>query len=429
MQSIFRPYSSSDSLRSDRSAGDRLRHRQLVRESIRKNLADIVAEEAIIGKHGDKVVKVPIRGVKEYRFVYGESNPGVGTGPGGTKRGQVLGKTQPEPGQGPGPAGDTPGSDYYETEIALDELIDILFEDLELPEMERKRLREVMSERLAKRKGHRKTGVHVHLDKRRTALARIRRRIGTGHAQPPAADAAAPNESEQDVAETNAPEAPGAEGTTEALSPASPASRERYPFHREDMKFHRLVEDPRPQSNAVVFCVMDTSGSMDTAKKYLARSFFFLLHRFVQTRYAHVEVVFIAHHTEAKEVTEEEFFRKGESGGTHISSGYRKALQIIEDRYHPTLWNIYAFHCSDGDNWSDDNPAAIKAAEELCAVANLVGYGEIKPGGQYTYGADSSMLDLFKKIRADNFQAVRFNRKEDVWPAFKALLTKERTPE
>ncbi len=424
MDSVFRPYSRSESLRSDRSATDRLRHRQKVREAIRKNLADIVAEESIIGKSGDKVVKVPIRGVKEYRFVYGESNSGVGTGPGNTQPGQVVGKTGEGQGQGAGPAGDQPGMDYYETEITLEDLVDILFDDLELPEMERKNLRQVMAERLMKRKGYRQVGVHVHMDKRRTAIARIRRRIATqrgmeesDHARPEGLEEGETAES-VDISESV------------EFSPANlkspPSSRF---FHRHpDRKFHRLTTEEKPQSNAVVFCIMDTSGSMDTTKKYLARSFFFLLHQFVLSRYSKVEVVFISHHTEAKEVTEEEFFHKGESGGTHISSGYLKALQIIEDRYHPILWNIYAFHCSDGDNWSDDNPAAIRAVEALCKVANLVGYGEIKPGAQITYGYDSSMLDLFKKVKASNFQAVRMIRKEDVWPSFKELLSREREP-
>ena len=118
-----------------------------------------------------------------------------------------------------------------------------------------------------------------------------------------------------------------------------------------------MITDMRKESNAVVLCLMDTSGSMDTMKKYLARSFFFLLYQFICTKYRNVEIVFIAHHTEAKEVTEEEFFHKGESGGTFISSAYLKALDIIQARYHPSLWNIYAFHCSDGDNFDSDNPA------------------------------------------------------------------------
>jgi uncharacterized sporulation protein YeaH/YhbH (DUF444 family) len=163
---------------------------------------------------------------------------------------------------------------------------------------------------------------------------------------------------------------------------------------------------------------------MDTTKKYLARSFFFLLYHFVSTKYHNVELVFVAHHTEGKEVTEEEFFHKGEAGGTFISSGYNKALEIIRDRYHPSLWNIYAFHCSDGDNFSADNPATLTAAKELCEVCNLFGYGEIKPSNAPSY--ESSMLELFRTLNADNFKAVAISSKDHLWPSFCAFLARER---
>jgi uncharacterized sporulation protein YeaH/YhbH (DUF444 family) len=169
---------------------------------------------------------------------------------------------------------------------------------------------------------------------------------------------------------------------------------------------------------------MDTSGSMDTVKKYLARSFFFLLYQFVSRRYENVEVIFIAHDIEAKEVTEEEFFTKGEAGGTFVSAGYRKALEVIADRFHPALWNIYAFHCSDGDNFDSDNPTALRTAKELTDVCNLFGYGEIKPLGSRYY--ESSMLNIFRRLEAENFQTVLIERKEDIWPSFKAFLAKDR---
>ena len=178
---IFRPYSSSDALRSDRSAGDRQRHREKLREAIRDNIADIISEESIIGRDRDRIIKVPIRGIREYRFVFGDNQPQVGSGDGETEPGQVVGKA-PKDGEGAGRAGDQPGVDYYETDVTLDELIEIMFEDLELPDMERKILREVMSDRIAKRKGYRRAGVRVHLDRRRTAKARIRRKIATHRA-------------------------------------------------------------------------------------------------------------------------------------------------------------------------------------------------------------------------------------------------------
>src|SRR5579859_4035587 len=419
---IFREYRPSDAERSDRSAGDRLRHREKVRESIRENIADIIAEESIIGKNKDKVIKVPLRGIKEYHFIYGDNAPGVGQGAGEARPGQVVGKTGKEgQGQGDGKAGDRPGVDYYETDVSLEELIEIMFEDLELPNLERRALREIPSDRSSKRKGYRHVGIRVRLDKRRTARQRVMRELATRHNQilraAAKADAAHGTESED-----------GAEQDGGGLGAAAlQAPKRRFPFHQDDLRYKHLEQDTREDSNAVVICIMDTSGSMDTMKKYLARSFFFLLYQFISTRYRNVEIVFIGHHTEASEVTEDEFFHKGESGGTFISSGYQKALDIIAERYHPSLWNLYAFHCSDGDNFDSDNPAALKDAEELAEICNLFGYGEIKPLGSRYY--ESSMLNVFRRLDAPNFQAVLIERKEDIWPSFKAFLSKDRVKE
>jgi uncharacterized protein len=400
-ETIFREYRISDAERSDRSAGDRLRHREKVRESIRENIADIIAEESIIGKNKDRIIKVPLRGIKEYRFIYGDNAPGVGEGDGNAQPGQVVGKTGKDgQGQGDGKAGDRPGIDYYETDVTLDELIEIMFEDLELPNLERRALRETPTDRFAKRKGYRHVGIRVRLDKRRTARQRVKRVLATRHRQ---------------IAQ-------GYEVPKDA-----DGNERRFPFHQDDLRYKHLETDVREESNAAVVCIMDTSGSMDTMKKYLARSFFFLLYQFISTRYRNVEIVFIAHHTEASEVTEDEFFHKGEAGGTFISSGYQKALDIIAERYHPSLWNLYAFHCSDGDNFDSDNPAALRAAKELSDICNLFGYGEIKPLGSRYY--ESSMLNVFRRLDAPNFQAVLIERKEDIWPSFKAFLSKDRVKE
>lgn len=396
MSTVFRPYSESEALRSDRSAGDRKRHREKLRRSIRENIADVIAEESIIGRDRDRVIKVPIRGVKEYRFVYGDNAGGVGTGDGNTEPGQVVGTARGKGDRGQGPAGSDPGLDYYETEITLDELIDIMFEDLELPDLERKILKQATADRIAKRQGYRKAGIRVHLDRRRTVKAKLRRKIAAG------------------VPLTNLTEEP--EPEDDGLI--------KFPFRKEDLTYKRLVLDEREESNAVVVCIMDTSGSMDRLKKYLARSFFFLLYQFLCTKYKSVEIVFIAHHTQAKEVTEEEFFHKGESGGTLISSGYKKALDVVRERYHPEHWNVYAFHCSDGDNFESDNEEALKAARELCATCNLFGYGEIKPMGSHYY--ESSMLERFRRLDDENFQSVLIERREDIWPSFKAFLSRDR---
>lgn len=381
----------------DRGAGERARHRQKVREAIRENIADIISEEAIIGQSGDKIVKVPIRGVKEYRFIFGKNEAGVGAGDGNSQPGQVIGR-DPSHQQGVGPGGAQPGVDYYETDVTIDELVEIMFEDLHLPELTPKKLREVFMETYSKRRGYRKDGIRVHLDRRRTAINRIRRKISAGKI--------VSKLSENENADTD---------------------EERFPFHANDKVFRRLRKNTKPQSNAVVFCIMDTSGSMDTVKKYLARSFFFLLYQFVLAKYNNVELVFVAHHTEAKEVTQEEFFHKGESGGTYVSSGYKKVLEIIQDRYHPSLWNIYAFHCSDGDNFPNDNDLAVKFVHELTEVCNLFGYSEIKPLNTSRY--EDSLLPLYRNVPGPNFHTSLIERKEDIWPVFKEFLQYEKDGE
>jgi sporulation protein YhbH len=443
---IFREYRISDAERSDRSAGDRLRHRQKVRESIRENIADIIAEESIIGKDKDRVIKVPLRGIKEYRFVFGDNAPGASQGDGESRPGQVVGKTGKDgPGQGDDRAGDRPGVDYYETDVTLEELIEIMFEDLELPNLERRALREIQSDYSSRRKGYRKVGIRIRLDKRRTAKQRVMRMLASDKRHDAIARALGQSKADREDDSDADAGVEGAldeialeEGTLdtgtldeEGLSPSTGATfqrvHRRFPFHQDDLRYKHVEIDTKEESNAAVLCIMGTSGSMDTMKKYLARSFFFLLYQFISTRYRNVEIVFIAHHTEASEVTEEEFFHKGESGGTFISSGYAKALEIIAARYHPSLWNLYAFHCSDGDNFDSDNPAALKDAEELAEICNLFGYGEIKPLGSRYY--ESSMLNVFRRIQAPNFHTVLIERKEDIWPSFKAFLAKDRVKE
>ena len=392
MSSIFRPYTPS-SRRSDRSARDRLRHRQKVKDSIRDNIADIIAEESIIGRDKDKIIKIPIRSLKEYRFIYGDNTPGIAQGNGEQQPGDIVEQGKPgSPDVGKGGGGDQPGVDALETDITLEELISIMFDDLELPDLQKKALKQVISDDAKKRKGKRTVGIRPRLDKKGTAKNRIRRKFavrGTGRLP-------------KDTDETD---------------------ESRFPYHRDDMRYYHMAPSVKEISNAVVFCIMDTSGSMGTVKKYLARSFYFLLYQFIRQKYRNVEVVFLAHHTEANEVTESDFFHKVESGGTYISSGYKKALEIIENRYHPSLWNIYAFHCSDGDNFYSDNDRALEAAKELCKVCNLFGYGEIKPAGSAYYSG--TMLEVYKEMKDKNFHTITIEKKEDLWPGFKSFLMKD----
>ncbi|GLQ06717.1 YeaH/YhbH family protein [Sneathiella chinensis] len=406
MGAVFRPYSPSDSLQSDRTSGDRQRHREKLREALKRNIADVISEQSIIGRGPDSIVKVPIRGIKEYRFVYGSNNPQVAQGNGDSEPGQIVGKTRQQGKSGDGKAGNQPGEDYYETDVTLEELVEIMFEDLELPDLESKPLRQIESDYTHKRSGTKQVGIRAHLDKKKTAKNRIKRRFVHEKIE---------RARQQDAAPLT-PEPPPV--------PADEQEEARFPFSQRDFRYHRHKPDIRYESNAVVICIMDTSGSMNVMKKYLARSFFFLLYQFVRLKYRHTELVFIAHDTRAREVNEDDFFHRGESGGTMISSGYQKALDIIRSRYDPSLWNVYAFHCSDGDNFQEDIPKTLKLAQELCQCCNLFGYGEIKPAGGVSWG--TPMLKYFDEINEPNFETLGISSKADVWPKFKAFLSRDK---
>src|SRR5271167_4298031 len=268
---LFREYRPSAAERSDRSAGDRLRHREKVRESIRENIADIIAEESIIGKNKDKVIKVPLRGIKEYRFVYGDNASGVGTGDGNAQPGQVVGKTGDGQGKGEGKAGDQPGVDYYETDVSLEELIEIMFEDLELPNLERRALREIQSDYSSRRKGYRKVGIRIRLDKRRTAKQRVMRMLASDKRKGAVARALEESKADHEIGadadvEGALDEIALEEGTLNgqpldedalADSPGVAAFqrvRKRYPFHQNDLRYKHVEIDTKEESNAAVIC-------------------------------------------------------------------------------------------------------------------------------------------------------------------------------
>jgi uncharacterized protein len=165
---------------------------------------------------------------------------------------------------------------------------------------------------------------------------------------------------------------------------------------------------------------MDVSGSMGPFEKYVSRAFYFWMVRFLRTKYGRVD---IAHHTEAKEVTEEEFFTRGESGGTKASSAYRLALDLIDANYPPSDWNIYPFHFSDGDNWHTDNDTCLALVEQLLARSNQVGYGEIRQHAGYY--SSSTLMGTFGKIGDQKFQSVIIRSKADVYPALRTFFAND----
>ncbi|NOJ73123.1 DUF444 family protein [Paenibacillus alvei] len=159
---------------------------------------------------------------------------------------------------------------------------------------------------------------------------------------------------------------------------------------------------------------------MGSFEKYCARSFFFWMTRFLRKQYEKVELVFIAHHTEAKEVTEEEFFTRGESGGTICSSAYVKALEIIDSRFPPASYNIYPFHFSDGDNLTSDNERCVKLIGQILKRANMFGYGEVNQ-----YNRSSTLMSAYRNIQLPHFMHYVIKEKGEVYRALKHFFKKQ----
>jgi len=386
--SIFKEHKTS----ADRSATDRRRHKEKIEKAIREGIYHVVADESIIGQDGKKKIRIPVRGIKEYRFVYGENekNKKVGSAPGkNIARGQQIGKAEKERASG-NKAGDEKGVEYYDVEITLEELAAYLFDSLELPDLERKQIKKIF-EKKVRRHGYRSDGIRPRLDKKQTIKKKLKRKAAARRV-----------------------------GTFEGDD-----EEERFPFHQDDLRYRHIKPVIKSTSAAVIFFMMDISGSMGKEKKYLARSFFFLLYQFIRHRYENVEIVFVAHDTAAYEVNEQQFFTRGQGGGTIVSSGLEMVLDIIEKRFHPNSWNIYSFHCSDGDNWPSDMDKSIKLSENLKGLSQLYSYCQIVPEDDRVRWArddENTLAGAYAHMEDSTFKIVQIHTPSDIWPAFKRLF-------
>ena len=329
-----------------------------------------------------------------------------------SKKAKKLGKkrAQKAKGQGTGAGSDEKGEEYYDVEISLEELADYLFNDLELPDLEKKQFR-FISKEAVKRKGYRFffKGIRPRLSKKETLKRKIRRRK-----------------------------------IAEKIGTYDPESGERFPFHKDDLKYHHIKPKIKENSSAVIFFLMDVSGSMSQDRKFLARSFFFLLYQFLNHKYERVEVVFVSHSTTASRVNEDDFFKVSTYGGTIISSCLDLELDTIEKEFHPSNWNIYTFYCGDGENWNSDNEKCIERFKEIKEISQLTGYCEINenysgmadeeieddvfhgtPWGSFSAWKNEEMENLWAKLTplCDNrFKKVMVGQKEHIWTAFNVLF-------
>lgn len=432
---------------------DARRHREKQKEAIKERLPEIISNESIITQRKGKTVRIPIRSIDIPHFKPDTGGDPSGLGQGDGSIGDIIGQKK-VPGTGePGEAGQEPGQDYIETEIPIEELIEMMLEDLGLPRLEEKEIENITIELGWKIAGRSKSGIWPLLDKRATAQEGIKRFWNfLRHLE-------SETQAKTDEDTLNCFRALKQAGGI--LSDALEIIRnnriengykelvekvEPFPiFTNEDLRYRKIKEDTQEQSRAVVIAMMDVSGSMGNLKKYLARSMLFWLVEFLRQLYRQVEVRFIIHHTTAKVVPEEDFFSTRESGGTSCYTAYEKALGLIDSEYPPDSWNIYVWHFSDGEDW--DTEKTVEELRKLLAKnINMVGYGEIKPEEEYGSKprGPRDLWNVFKEnfplqeekategmeiMTGSNnlpFLCVKIGSREHILPALKIFLKKDR---
>lgn len=359
-----------------RGARDWLRHNDKVREAVRKSLPEVISRADILGSDGNRTVRVPVHFLEHYRFRLLDPETQVGAGQGDVKPGDVLSQDR-RPGQGDdkGEGGRGEGGLEFMVELKVDDIVDWLWEELELPNLQAKS--GALEEDDYTREGWDRRGARSRLDRRRSLKEAIKRR----------------------AIQTNGP-----------------------PFTNEDLRYRQLVKRQTPATQAVVFFALDVSSSMTDRDRKLAKTFFFWVIQGLRRQYARIEPVFVAHTVQAWEFKETEFFQVRGQGGTVASVAFSKINEIIHERFDPVRYNIYAFYASDGDNFREDRYPALDQLRKLASVANFMGYVETSPPSRV--GLDTETGELFDRL-SDQGHAVgayALTDEEDVWEAIRAFF-------
>jgi uncharacterized protein len=443
---------------SERGKKDAERHRKKIDDAIRKSVREVISEESIITQKKGKTVRIPVKGLKDYRFRHGKprekgkgdgsgtgNEKGVGQGPG--KPGDVI-HSQPKQGDGKGSKpGKEAGYDYIETEVDIDYLIQIMFEDLGLPWIEEKTKVTQLVPNGWKFETISKIGILPRVHKRRTMMEAIKRNELYAKEIEEATDI-----SHEDALRALV-QAGGDINTGIEIVRSNQLDRSQDPYiivEDEDMRYKQIEDDYELHSNAVVIAMMDVSGSMDKDKKYLCRSLLFWLTAFLKKVYSHVEIRFITHTTDANIVDEETFFHKGESGGTYCWSAIDKAIYLVDTEYPVDEWNVYCIYVSDGEDF--DAPKTIRYIEELLKrQINMFSYNEVNPieidGNTPAWGSgwneDNQLIKAIKekwnfickseegtefcKNDSLRFLTSVIKNKNHIYPTLKHILFKERS--
>ena len=370
-----------------RGSRDWLRHNQKVRDAVQQNLPDLVNGPDVITGSQERTVQVPVRLLEHARFRLADSSskPYTSAGQGQGKPGDVLRQAQPDLGGDEGEGGNNEGEVKLMLEFKVDDIIDWLWEELHLPDLQPRRNTSVEDDEYV-REGWDRHGARARLDRRRTMKEAVKRRA------------------------------------TQEKTQANPV-----PFTNEDLRFKQLVQRRKPATNAVVIFALDVSASMTDAERKLAKSFFFFVLQGIRRRYAKVETRFIAHTTQAWEFTESEFFNVSGSGGTGASTAFKLALELIETEYDPAQYNGYLFYASDGENFTEDRAAASDYLARLGRLLNYIGYVETVPGSPRTSETEMKMLCGELERTGAPIGSSVLTRHEDVWKAIRKFFVQQQS--
>jgi uncharacterized sporulation protein YeaH/YhbH (DUF444 family) len=420
-----------------KSLPNRQRFMRLAKSAIKDAVSRNIRERALGDLAGKEAVSIPMKKMAEPKLRHaGQGGDRTRVFPGNKEfvKGDELPK--PKSGQGEGGSKGSPdgsGEDAFSFLISAEEYLDVLFEELELPDMAKAQLKDTKVSRWT-RVGHSTQGSPSNLNLARTMRHSLARRISLRRPKPEEAARIA-----AEIAELEAADSRTAEDSERLqslkLQDAQLQARLRRVAYIDpvDLRYRRYEAIPQPTAQAVMFCLMDVSGSMSEDMKDLAKRFFLLLHLFLERQYEHVDLVFIRHTSEAKEVDEETFFNSRETGGTVVSTALEEMRRVVEERYPVSEWNIYAAQASDGDNYSGDSRTCLELlTEKILPVCQYFAYVEVYDGQRgEMFLSSTNVSELWRDYQSvaegqGNFAMKRVFSKSDVYPVFKELFAKAR---
>jgi len=402
-----------------KSTGNRQKFLKRVESQIKKAIPDIISQESIKDSQAGGSVKVPVRGLDEPQFRH---DPATGrkqiVKPGNDKYNE--GDRIPKPKGGGAGSGSGKGSnspevteDEFTVVLSREEFLKYFFDDLELPNMVKK-LMESTENYEMKRAGYTRDSVPSRLNIKTSYRQSLGRQLALKGVFEKKLQAL-----QEQLAQLNEPEAIAA---LELEIEKVKRQANTIPFFEDmDLRYNNFERMPIPVTSAVMFCIMDVSASMGHHEKDIAKRFFTLLYIFLTRQYKNVELVFIRHHTEAKEVDEEEFFNSRESGGTVVAPSLKLMDKILRERYDAS-WNVYCCQASDGDVWSRDDAQECKKLlqDTVLPAIQYMAYIEINNKAK-----ESDLWQAYKRISNDGSFAIRHVYEPyEIWPVFQGLFRK-----